>query len=329
MSRAIDRPGRAAAGAAGAAAAGPPRRDPLGYVMVVAAYLLMGGTASLVALIDAPTGAVVCVRMAFAALVLAAFFARRGMLTDWRRPGAAPRLLLMGAASSASTLLFFVAIRETSVAIATILLFMMPVWVALVAPRVFRLRREPIVFPALALALAGLAVILAPGLFGGGARISALGLATGVAAGLGYASFVLLVKDLTGRVASTTVSFSEAGLDALFLLPLTLWQLSDTGYRFTLRDLVVLLVMGVVCTALAHTLWAEGTRRVRVEHVSILGYVEPVAAPIYALILLGQQPGLWTIVGGAFILTAGLLVVVLGRAGGESSLAALAEAEPL
>ena len=329
MSGAVGRPVRTTTGAAGAAAAGPPRRDPVGYVLVIAAYLLMGGAASLVDMTDAPTGAVLCVRMAFACLVLAAFFARRRMLIDWRRPGAAPRLLLLGAVSSVSALLLFVAIRATGVAIAMILLFMMPVWVALVAPRIFGLRREPVVFPALALALVGLAVILAPGLFGGGARTSALGVAAGVGAGLTYAAFVLLVKDLTRRVASTTISFSETGLDALFLLPLALWQLSGTGYQFTLRDLVVLLVMGVVCTALAHTLWAEGTRRVRVEHVSILGYVEPVAAPIYALILLGQRPGLWTIVGGALILTAGLLVVVFGRAGGESSLAALAEAEPL
>ena len=67
----------------------------------------------------------------------------------------------------------------------------------------------------------------------------------------------------------------------------------------------------------------------RVEHVSILGYVEPVAAPVYALVLLGQQPGVWTIAGGALVLAAGLLVVVFGRAEGDSSLAALAEAEPL
>jgi drug/metabolite transporter (DMT)-like permease len=305
------------------------RRDPAGYAMVVAAYLLMGGTASLVDLTDAPTSVVLCVRMAFAFLVLAAFFARRSMLRDWRRPGAAPRLLLMGAVSSVSALLLFVAIRATGVAIAMILLFMMPVWVALAAPRIFGLRREPIVLPALALALTGLAVILAPGLFGDDARTSAAGLAAGLGSGLAYAAFVLLVKDLTRRVASTTVTFSEAGLDALFLLPLALWQLSDTGYQFTLRDLVVLVVMGVVFTALAHTLWTEGTRRVRVEHVSILGYVEPVAAPIYALVLLGQEPGLWTIAGGALVLAAGLLVIVFGRAEGDSSLAALAEAEPL
>ena len=101
------------------------------------------------------------------------------------------------------------------------------------------------------------------------------------------------------------------------MLPLALWQLSDTGYQLTLRDLVVLVVMGVVFTALAHSLWIEGARRVRVEHVSVLGYLVPVAAPIFALVLLGQEHGLWTIAGGALVLIAGLLVVVSARAEGE------------
>ena len=64
-------------------------------------------------------------------------------------------------------------------------------------------------------------------------------------------------------------------------------------------------VMGVLCTAIPYTLWIEGTRRVRVEHVTILGYLEPVAGPIYAVFLVGQLPGAWTWVGGALILGAG------------------------
>jgi len=286
--------------------------------MVVLSYLLMGAIAALVDYTSAPEAVVLCLRMAFASLALAALFARRGMLADWRRPGAAPRLLLMGAGSSVTLLMFFYAIRSTSVAIAMMLLFMMPVWVALLAPRVFRTRREPIVIPALALALGGLAVILAPELFGGGLKVSALGLAAGVGSGLGYAAYALQVKDLTRRVSSTTISLAETACDALFVLPLALWQLSDTGYDLTVRDLVVLLVMGVVCTSLAYTIWIEATRRVRVEHVTILGYIEPVAAPVYALVLLGQRPGLWTIVGGALIILAGVLVVVFGSLEGEA-----------
>ena len=87
--------------------------------------------------------------------------------------------------------------------------------------------------------------------------------------------------------------------------------------------------MGVLCTAIPYTLWIEGTRRVRVEHVTILGYVEPVAGPLYAVVLVGQLPGVWTWIGGAMILGAGLLIVVFGRGEGEASMAAASEPEPL
>ena len=113
------------------------------------------------------------------------------------------------------------------------------------------------------------------------------------------------------------------------MLPLALWQFSSTGYQLDQRAWIAAVVMGVFCTAIAYTLWIEGTKRVRVEHVTIIGYVEPVAGPIYAVFLLGQLPEIWTCIGGAMILGAGLLVVVFGRGEGEASVAAAAQPEPL
>jgi drug/metabolite transporter (DMT)-like permease len=52
---------------------------------------------------------------------------------------------------------------------------------------------------------------------------------------------------------------------------------------------------------------------IKVQHSSILGYLEPVSAPIYALLLLGQGVSGWTIAGGVLIVGAGLLVVLLGE----------------
>ena len=83
--------------------------------------------------------------------------------------------------------------------------------------------------------------------------------------------------------------------------------------RTLLVDIVVGIVLGVVCTALAYTLWTEGVSRIRVQHSSILGYLEPVSAPFYALLLLGERPGAWTLMGGALIIVAGVLVVTLGE----------------
>jgi drug/metabolite transporter (DMT)-like permease len=272
-----------------AAAAGPPRRDALGYGIVLLSYLGMAGSAPLVAWADAPAAIILTLRMAFAALALGVVFLRRPMIADWRRPGAAWRLIVMAAMSSLTLLLFFFAVLHTSVAIAMFLLFLMPVWVALMAPRVFHSPREPIVFPALALALAG----------------------------------------LTKRVSSSTISMAEAACDTLFVLPLAIWQFGSTGYHLNGRAWIAAAVMGVLCTAIPYTLWIEGTRRVRVEHVTVLGYIEPVAGPIYAIFLVGQMPSAWTVVGGALILGAGLLVVMFGRGEGEASPAAAAEPEPL
>lgn len=321
--------GAGAAGPVAAARAAKPRRDPLGYTEVLVAYLLMAGSAPLVAWVGAPESVVLCLRMALAALALGVVFLRRPMLADWRRPGAAWRLIAMACVSSATLLLFFFAVRSTSVAIAMFLLFLMPLWVTLVAPRVFHTPRDPIVWPALGLALAGLVVILVPDLLGEGVKISWLGLLAALATGLGYASYTLSVKGLTGRASSATISMAEAAGDAVIVAPLAIWQLTSTGYQLTGRDWLAVAVMGVLCTAVAYTLWVEGTRRVRVEHVTVLGYVEPVAGPLYAVLLLGQLPGLWTWVGGAMILAAGLLVVLFGRGEGEASTAAAVEPEPL
>jgi DME family drug/metabolite transporter len=193
------------------------------------------------------------------------------------------------------------------------LLFLAPVWVALVAPRVLRVPTERIVYPALGLALAGLAVILAPSLLGEGVRLSAGGVAAGLAAGLSYAVFQLVVKDLTKRVSAVTIVVTEAWLDVLILLPLALWQTVGVGYRLTSRDLIAAVILGVVCTALAYMMWTFGMGRIRVQHSSMMGYLEPVSGPLYALLLLGQPIPLWTVVGGTLIVAAGLLVVLLGE----------------
>ena len=284
-----------------------------GYLLVAGSFLIMGLIGALVEWATAPESALLVLRFATAGIVLGVVFARRRPLAGAADRSVWPRLLLMAAIDAFTLLLFFVAIRDTSVAVGMFLQFLAPVWVALIAPRVFRARTEGIVYPALAVALAGLAVILAPSLLGEGIRLSPWGVAAGLLAGIGYAVFQLVVKDLTRRVSAVTIVFTEAWLDALILLPLALWQTVGSGYRLTTRDLVAGLILGVVCTALAYLMWTHGMGMIKVQHSSILGYLEPVSAPIYALLLLGQGISGWTIAGGALIVVAGLLVVLLGE----------------
>ena len=285
-----------------------------GYLMVSVSYLIMGAIGALVDYTTAPESALLVLRFVTAGLVLGAVFARRRPLAGVRQPGIPARLLVMGLVDSLTLLLFFVALRDTNVSIGMFLVFVAPVWVAVAAPRIFRGRTEPVVYVALGIALAGLATILWPTISGQTVHVSALGLLAGTIAGLGYAAFQIIVKDLTNRgVGAVTIVISEMSINSIVLLPLALWQTVGAGRHMTGRDIVVGIVLGVVCTALAYTLWTEGVSRIRVQHSSILGYLEPLSAPFYALLLLGEWPGPWTLMGGALIIVAGVLVVTLGE----------------
>ena len=289
-----------------------------GYGMVAASYLLIGLSGTLVTWATAPASVLLVLRFAVAVLAIGAVFARRRRLAGLLDRDLWPRLLLMGAFDAAALLLYFVAVRETSVAIATFFLFIQPVWIALLAPRLLGSATERAVYVAIGLALAGLVIILVPALSGDGLHVSALGLLAGFSSGFSYAGFALVVKSLAPRMESASMVLAECTLDGLFLLPLALWQTVGAGYSLTGRDLLVGLVLGLVCTAVAYTLWMEGMRRVRVQHSAVLGFLAPVAAPIYALVLLGQSITAWTLAGGALILAAGILVVLRGQEDLES-----------
>ena len=290
-----------------------------GHAMMVAAYLIGGLSATLVTWATAPASLLLVIRFAVAALVLGAVFARRRLAGLVAR-GVWPRVLLMGAFDAGTMLLYFVAIRGTGVAIATFFLFTQPVWVALLAPRLLGSASERAVHAAIGLSLAGLAVILFPALSGSGVHASVLGLLAGLGSGLCYAGNALVVKGLSRELESASMVLAQVTLDGLFLLPLALWQTLGAGYSLTGRDLLVGVVLGLLCTVLAYTLWMEGMARVRVQHSAVLGFLVPVAAPVYSLVFLGQSITLWTVAGGALILAAGILVVLRGQPELESEL---------
>jgi DME family drug/metabolite transporter len=292
----------------------PGRGDPAGYALVVGSYLLFGLSATLVTWADAPQSVLLVIRFALAAIILLLVFARRRPLAGVFRRGIWQRFLLMGALDAFTMLAYFYAVRVVGVAIATFFLFLQPVWVAFLAPRFLRTTTERVVYVALAIAVLGMALILLPSFTGDSVGPAAFGLAAAFVAGWSFAGLQMLVKRLTREISSVTVVIAESVLDAAFMLPLALWQFADAGQPLTARDWVAAVVMGLVTTALAYTMWVEGVARIRVQHSSILGLITPVAAPIYAFVLLGQGIAAWTIAGGALILFAGTLVVLFGRA---------------
>ncbi len=294
-----------------------------GYAMVAVSFVVMGSIGAVVDWAQAPASMLVVLRMGIGALVLAAVFARRPMLAEIRRPGIPRLLLAMGAIDAVTLLLFFSSVRMTNVAIAMFLLFLSPLWVALLAPPILGAKTDRIVWPAFGIALAGLACIIVPPALGDELDLSLLGVIAALLSGIGLAGFMMTVNALRARgLRSATIVIVEGVLDALILLPLAVWQTWVTGSGLTGRDIVAGLFLGTVCTAFAYLLLTEGMGFIPVQHVPILGYLEPLAAPLYAFVLVGETPGAWTLVGGLFIVGAGTLLVLKGTAEGAEEAAA-------
>ena len=315
-------PGRAAPAAPGAPGpTGPvPGHRARGYGDTLGAGLIDGSIGTLVTYSTMPAGMLVGLRTLFAALPLAVVVTVR---RDWRTlvvdRGTTIRLAVCGLALALNLLSYFIAIRETGVAVAIFLSYLAPVYVAVVAPFLEGERTERIVWLALGVGLAGMAVILVPGLAGDGdLQLTPYGLFFAVLAGVMYAVYLIVGQQLRHRdVEATTIVFSMSAVSSVVLcggiaLLVALGRMESPLPEFTSRNLVIGVVLGVICTALSFSLIMDGMRFIPVQHSAILGYLEPVTAPLYALVFLGQVPSGWTVAGGALIVAAGVLVVLYG-----------------
>ena len=138
-----------------------------GYGETLGAGLINGSIGVFVTYASMPATMLVAVRMVFAGLVLGVVVAMR---RDWKAlfadRGTTIRLLVCGVALAVNLVSYFIAIRQTGVAVAIFLSYLAPVYVAFVAPHLEGGRTEAAVYAALGVGLGGMALILVPGLTG-------------------------------------------------------------------------------------------------------------------------------------------------------------------
>lgn len=283
-----------------------------GYAMVGSTAVMFGATGVWVGMTDLPASTVLCMRMALAAVMVALLGGATRWLRQSRRPGVWPRLLALGLLDAVQLYTFMLALRHLDVALAVFLSYLSPIYIALVAPRLLRQRTEPVVVAALVLAVAGIVVMLAPGLIDPALRVSALGVALGLASGLLLAAFFLVAKTLSADVDGSTMLISNGVIVTAVMLPFGLVRWAAAGFAFVLTDLWAVLGLAVFSTALGGTIFLHGMRYIPVQHTSIVGLLEPASAPLFALVFLAERPSVWTLLGGALILGGAVLVVLFG-----------------
>ncbi|OHD24970.1 MAG: hypothetical protein A2064_07570 [Spirochaetes bacterium GWB1_66_5] len=260
------------------------RRFALAFLCVGA---LSGGFASiLIRLCRYPAPAVASLRMLLAGLLLLPF-SLGALRRAWRErgPGSFLRLLAPGLLLSAHFQCWVLGLRHTSVANATFLMCLTPVFFAL-AQRFGA--RKPL--PAYTIASLGLAAAGAGWLLlQGGGRLGRLGDLLVLAAGLLYVGYLLAARRVAGdlpHLAFAQTIYFWGGLSglpvALLAGGLPEGALGDTVSLAALAGLVLF------PTLIGHTSVNFGVRHLSPLTVSFFSLAEPVVATAAALLLLGE-----------------------------------------
>lgn len=277
----------------------------MGYVFVIAAMLIWGSVGLFGRWAgDQPATVIVYYRVLAAFAVLGLYLLMRGGLRrTWQESGGQRLMVVVsGVVLALNWIFFFQAVQLTTVANAVLSYYMAPVLVTLMAPFLLRERLEGKTLLAVGLAFVGTFVMNPMDQLQGD---DLLGIGSGLLAALFYALVTITGKKVTGMDASSLVLW-QTGVAAVVLTPYVFWQ------GMTVPDatsLTAMVSIGVVHTALALTLYFIGLRRVKVQHVGVLGYLDPVSAILFAFLFLGEAPGLQTVVGGGMILVSSYLIL--------------------
>jgi drug/metabolite transporter (DMT)-like permease len=258
------------------------------------------GTITLLArTLDLPAVAIVFARVWIAAAGLGA------LVATGRVPG--PRLFSYkaGTVARAGGLLalhwttMFAAYRRAPADTVVFLVFLAPVGVAALAPRLLGERTHPRTVAALALAVAGLALVAGP------SRPSGPGVALALVSAAAFVALVLTSKPLAQVYGGLRLNLMEMAVAGVALLPFAAtvhWGRPHAEWGW-------LVVLGLVHTAVGITLYLAALADVPATHVGILGYFEPVAVVVFAWLVLGERPRPATLAGGLLIVAAGTLLL--------------------
>jgi drug/metabolite transporter (DMT)-like permease len=222
------------------------------------------------------------------------------------------KMIWLGAVLAVHWAAFFKSIQVSSVAVGLLSYSIFPVFTVFLETVFFGEKLDRISLSCACLCVLGVFLII-PRL--DMSNLVFQGVLWGVFSGLTFAVLAVFNRRLSQQYPSLAIAFVEDSSAALFLLPFFFILKA----RPSVRDWVLLLILGVICTAGAHTLFIKGMRHVRAQTASIISSLEPVYGIVLALVVLGERPALRTLAGGAVILTAVILITLKESADERSS----------
>ena len=154
----------------------------------------------------------------------------------------------------------------------------------------------------LAVAFAGVAVVVLLGAGGELSLANAKGPLIVLAAPVSFALYNVLLQPLLGRYSLLALTAASSLVGTLGLLPFLRPSTVAAVAGSSAGDLALVLYLGVLCTLLGYLAWNVGLRGLGSTNAVTYAYGIPVLAVAFGAVLLDETVTLWLAVGGALVL---------------------------
>jgi drug/metabolite transporter (DMT)-like permease len=269
----------------------------ISLIQLNVAVLMWGGTAMFAKGIALPVAHIICLRSLIGAAALVAVLV-------WRRKSLKPSgsrhyvlMLALGLLLCAHWLTYFKALKVSTAAVAILALHTYPVITAIIEPFLFseRLRKSDIL---LAIAVFIGILIMTPRLSLSDATTQ--GIVLGVISGLFFMTRNLLTRKYVHQYSGSVLMFWQMLITGGVLVPVlfiapTAWTPGTSG---------LLLLLGVVFTALPHTLFSASFKNLSAKTVGIIATLLPFYGAVFGYLIHDETLALRTLVGGTIVLIA-------------------------
>ena len=229
--------------------------------------------------------AVICgIRSTIAASIILIYMKRMGyrlVLKD-------PLVWLSGLGLMGTMLLFVSANKLTTSANAIVLQSTAPLYIMVISALFFKARYSRRELVMVGVVMAGIALFFLDQLTPGGMLGNLLALCSGMTMALMFVCSSRLPDDQSSMTALVAghLGAGLAGLPFLFLTPV----------EVSPQTVAAILILG------PYILYAIAVRRCSPLSCSLLGMIEPLLNPVWVLVVLGERPGFFALIGGIIVL---------------------------
>jgi len=201
---------------------------------------------------------------------------------------------------------FFKSIQVSTVALGLLTFSTFPVFVTFIEPYFFKEKIKLLDIIIAIITFIGVALVIPKFEFGNNLTEGAL---WGILSGFTYAILSILNKKYVKEYSSLVISFFEQFVATIVLIPFLFLQRPT----FHSKDILLLIVLGLVFTAVSHSLFISSLKNIKAQKASIISSLEPVYAIVFAMILLKEIPSIREVIGGVIILGTSFYLTIFNK----------------